>query len=243
MKKLCLLLVAVVLLFSCTSCVERKQDSDANAYALYNGAKQLCVDGYEATVSMKMQEGEGEVMSGTLHVKVQGGNAAITRSNSLAARYLIGEIAYRSGYFYTENDELQYSDGKIKEKMTLEAFQSDVMSFFGISVFASAFPTFSKEALQETALSELGDYRSFSAELSRESICTYLGVTSLKEAQGSMAASFDKNGGMKRMVLIMHVTYEDGVQRAFELVYDFRSPGSIPAILPPTDANSYFDMT
>ena len=242
MKKLCLILAVVLLLLSCTACVERRPK--ANAYELYTNAKYLYIDGYDATVTIRMQEGAGDVVSGTLRVKVQGNNAEITRSNSDAARYLIGEIAYQSGYFYVDDyDETQYSEDKLKVSMTKEEFKKDVMGFFGIAVFATEFPSFSAESLESIEFSEKGDYRSFSTDLSVESICAYLGEETLQEAHGSMAVSFDGNGDMRRMVLIMHVTYADGVHRSFEIVYDFKNPGFMPAILPPTDADQYYDLT
>ena len=232
----------MILLLLCTaSCVEKKPEP--TAYSLYTEAKQLYVSGYTAKVTMRMQEGEN-LVSGTLNVRVQGDNVSVTRSNSEAARYLIGDVAYKSGYFYVdENDETLYSNDKIKEPMTKDEFQKDVMGFFGISVYASSFPTFSEEYLQSIPLSKSGDYQSFTADISFDSIKAYLGDATIQSATGSMAASFDKDGGMLRMAMIIHATYANGVQRSFEIVYDFSNPGYMPAILPPTDADSYFDLT
>lgn len=248
MKKICLILLAVVLLicgiFLLVKIIPEKKPESTAAYSLYTEAKQLYVGGYAAKVTVRMQEEGEELVSGTLHIKVQGDNVAITRSNSEAARYLIGEVAYRSGYFYVdEYDETAYAEDKIKERMTKEAFQKDVMGFFGIGVYASDFPTFSEEVLQNAVLVESGDYRSFTSDISLESIRSYLGDSTIPTAVGSMAASFNKAGAMMRMALIMHVTYADGAQRAFEIVYDFSNPEYMPAVLPPTDANSYLDMT
>ena len=73
-------------------------------------------------------------------------------------------------------------------------------------------------------------------------ICIYLVNPAFERAEGGIVATFNGTGQMTSLLFRFDVFYSESDVRAFEIVYRFQSIGTIPAILPPADADSYIEL-
>lgn len=233
MKKVIYLLLALTLMLTAVGCADDSQ----SAYDLYTSALSTYQAGYEADVSLAMQIGE-QSAQGVLHVKTAGNDAALTRADSTDARYYVDGTCYRSGYSI---GGVHY-DGRVKLALEKNAFMTECTGMYGINPFAQAFPTFTVEALQGVELAKSGAFSSFAVDMTEEMIRNYLGNPTFERAEGGIVATFNGTGQMTSLLFRFDVFYSESDVRAFEIVYRFQSIGTIPAILPPADADSYIEL-
>ena len=228
--KILVLLFALTLLLSATSCSNKPSE----AYLLYTAARELYLGGYEASVSIEV-DGAG----GSVHVEVQNDYVATVNSLSGHARYFADGMMYQRGYILGGNS----CDDKIKyPNTTKQAFCKDHLSFFGFNPYAECFPTFTEEELRDVKMTKSGRYRSFTAALSFDAIKNYFGDAQITAGEGTFYATFDANDAMRSMKMEMTVTYADGTQKAVTVTYTFAASDTAPEVGPPTDESEYIEM-
>ena len=241
-RNICLFLAALVLLTSLCGC-SKPSDEAVEMHARYTAAKELYESGFEAIVSFKTTVGDKSA-EGSFNVKVAGDDASIKRDDSNDERHYVKGMAYRRGYIhggvYYEDNDAQLA--KVCESVTRDAFKTECASFFCINPYASDFPTLTEEALADAEFTEAGGYSAFAVSLSADAVKAYFADETIEGAEGVMVATFDSKGDMVSLGFRFDVSWHDSDVQLFEITYEFKNIGFVPAIMAPENAEEYTEL-
>ena len=241
-RNICLFLAVLLLLMPVCGCSE-PSDEAVRMYERYAAAQELYESGYEAVVKFKMTV-DDESAEGEFHLKVAGDDAAVKRTGTNDERYYVKGMAYRRGYiqsgvYYEDNDNQL---AKVCEAVSRDAFRTECTGFFCVNPYAADFPSLTEEDLEAAEFTESNGYSAFAVSLSEKAVKTYFADDTIDHAEGVMVVTFDSKGDMTSLAFRFDVTQHGSHEQLFEITYEFKNIGFVPAVMAPENADHYIEL-
>ncbi len=235
-KRILVLLLAVVCLFSFASC---KKDTAASLYTdAMTAMEEMNAMDAKMTIKMSMKMGD-ETQDQDIEMKIK------ANGNNIYMETEDAKITYVDGVVYMNYGE----DSKYKSTVSVEDFEKEYGSVSDIE-----FPELTEEKLKDIELVEDGDNRSFTVTLDAATMKDYMtkllgdvmgggdDMPDLTFSNIDMKATFDKDDNLTKMNMKFSLTYSimgTDVEMSMDLTYEFNPITTAPTIVAPTDAADY----
>ncbi|MBE6552843.1 MAG: hypothetical protein E7666_00715 [Ruminococcaceae bacterium] len=248
-KRILILVLAIVCLFSFASCKKE------TPYSLYTAANEAmtAANGVDAKVTIDLEiTGGDEAMEQKIEMdmKANGENLSMVTKVDMDGETMENTILYVDGVMYMDMGEL---GGKMKMEVSADEFAEDY------DTGEVALPELTEELLKDVKIEKDGDNKFFTIALAGEDSKKYFADSVLGSLFGDddeikvekfdVTLTFDKSGKLIKMAMDLEIvpteeaTDADGMAAKATVVYEFKDITTAPTIEAPADADEYLDMS